>query len=161
MRKLKQNITKGKIYLHSMPGRKEKLETIKDELITNKISVIICLASKEEIKEKSPEYLQAVEDGKLEDIEIIYSPVEDFQIPTDKESLSRYESTLHRAFKESAYGNVLIHCAGGIGRTGTFVLIFLRMLGFSYEESLAVTNESGSGPETPDQLNFCKSYKIV
>jgi protein-tyrosine phosphatase len=144
-----------------MPGRYEDLDMLTDELIKKEIHTIICLTDKEEIKEKSPQYLNAIETGKLQNINIIYNPVSDYQIPTDKQSLEKYESTLHKAFHLLRSENILIHCAGGVGRTGTFTVIFLRMLGFPYEEALKITKDSGSGPENPEQQNFSRDYKIL
>jgi protein-tyrosine phosphatase len=70
-----------------------------------------------------------------------------------------YKSALEVSSQALKTGNILIHCAGGIGRTGTFTIILLKKLGFSFEEALKITNDAGSNPETPEQIEFCKNYK--
>ena len=159
IRQLKQDKTYGKIYLHSMPGRYEKLDKLIEELNKLNLYEIVCLADKKEIEEKSPDYLSSVEAGKLDKNRITYNPVSDYGVPVKENDLKRYESTLMKIYETLKAGNVLIHCAGGIGRTGTFAVILLRMYGYTFEEALEIAQEAGSNPETPDQIEFCKNYK--
>ena len=159
IRKLNQNKTYGKIFLHSMPGRYEKWNELIKEVEKLNLHTIICLTSKLEIKEISPEYLRSVEEGKLGKINIIYHPVPDFGIPV-KKNISDYESILMRTYQTLRAGNILIHCAGGIGRTGTFAVILLKIIGFSFEEALKITKGAGSNPETSEQLEFCRDYEM-
>jgi len=120
---------------------------------------IVCLTDKTEIEEKSPEYLSSIDDGKLADIPVVYNPVPDYGIPVGMNDISEYESTLLGSYQTLKAGNILIHCAGGYGRTGTFAIMLLKIIGFSFEEAFKITIEAGSKPETPEQIEFCRNYK--
>ncbi len=160
LRQVKQTITKGKIYLHSMPGIYENLDELTKKLKELKLSKIICLITKSEIKVESLTYLKAVINCQLDNIPIIYNPVPDFGIPVGKKALAEYHTTLRKAYEELKTRNILIHCFAGIGRTGTFSVILLRMIGYSFEEAYNIVLSSGSRPQTSEQMDFCREYKV-
>jgi len=49
----------GRLYLHAMPGRHEKLEQFVSEAQRVKLDVVVCLASESEVRSKSPTYSAA------------------------------------------------------------------------------------------------------
>jgi protein-tyrosine phosphatase len=138
-----------------MPGRYEKFTDFTKEVEKLKLYKIVCLTDKNEIKGKSPEYLSSVETGILGDIKIDYNPVPDYGIPVEEKDIKKYESTLNDTYQILKVSNVLIHCAGGIGRTGTFAVMLLKTAGFTFEEALKIVKGVGSKPETPEQMEFC------
>lgn len=158
-RQIKQNMTKGNIFLHSMPGLYETLDEVKKELNDHDITQIFCLTNKSEIRAYSPDYFQAVENSQLGGICIIYNPVTDYGIPVDDKRLSDYHTTLIKAYEHLKVGNILVHCTGGIGRTGTFSVILLKMIGYTLDEALQITRNKGSGPESSEQKDFCQNYQ--
>lgn len=159
IRQIHQNSTYGNIYLHSMPGRYENLDEFEKEVKKLNLYKMICLTDKTEIEEKSPEYLSSIDYGKLAGIPVVYNPVPDYGIPIEGNDVSEYESTIAGSYQTLKAGNILIHCAGGYGRTGTFAIMLLKIIGFSFEEAFKITNEAGSKPETPVQMKFCRNYK--
>ena len=158
IRQIEQSKTKGHIFLHSMPGRCEDLDALTDALLWDKVTTIVCLTEESEIKEKSPCYLTAVRSRDLSGIRIIYSPVTDYGIPPDKEFLVIFGSALDQARLQLESGNILIHCGAGVGRTGTFAAILLRLIGFSHDNARRITADAGSEPETDEQKKFCREY---
>lgn len=160
LRKIQQNKLKGDIYLHSMPGLNEDLTEIMDLLKIKKIDRIICLTDKKEIQKKSPEYLPIVESGRYDDIIITYNPNPDFGLPETSTELDLYNKSLQSACNTLNKGNILIHCRGGVGRTGTFAAVLLRKLGYSFEKSIEMVNEAGSNPGTPVQSDFVRDYSL-
>lgn len=54
--------------------------------------------------------------------------------------------------------NILIHCAGGVGRTGTFSSCILLMLGLSLDEATFAIEAAGSGPETEAQCDLVRMF---
>ena len=53
----------GRLLLHSMPGRYEALERVWYQVRNDAVQVIVCLTERDEIHEKSYEYAQALDNG--------------------------------------------------------------------------------------------------
>lgn len=53
----------GRLLLHSMPGRYEAIENVWSEVKKEAVTAIVCLAEKNELREKSFEYARALEAG--------------------------------------------------------------------------------------------------
>jgi protein-tyrosine phosphatase len=160
IRKIHQKLTDGEIFLHSMPGKNEELHDIMEELKSKKVLRIFCLTDKKEIEEKSPNYFDAVYYGHYESIYITYCPNPDFGIPTKEKDLKVYDKAIHQAFNTLKSGNILIHCQGGIGRTGTFATILMRKIGLPFDDALKLVHDAGSHPGNTEQINFVKNYQI-
>ena len=106
---------RGRLFLHSMPGR---FETIPEFLVAaaeENLSAFLCLVSDEEIREKSPEYLDLLADPGYAK-KVLRAPIRDFGVPDDTDSFQGLLDIL--AASLNAGRNVLIHCAAGVGRTG-------------------------------------------
>ncbi len=150
LRKLETN-TPGLLYLHSMPGRYEPIAEFLMAIGSHDITQIVCLASEDEIAQKSPDYAKAITEEQIP-VQRVCSPIPDFGTPQDIASF--YALVRETADKLRAGTNVLVHCAGGIGRTGTFAGCILKCLGLP----LIPLEESGSFPETEDQLQLAEGY---
>ena len=153
----------GQLYLHSMPCRYESLDQFTQWLEDADINRIVCLVSEQELSEKSPIYATLVGDNcfytkdQLWPMEQLTIP--DFGIPVDTEhpeSTQQYYQMIWNHTKSIEEGdNVLLHCAGGVGRTGMTAILLLRCLGLSSLEASNLIEQAGSGPETDEQINFC------
>ncbi len=108
----------GHLFLHSMPGRYEPIEDFLTEIVLKNISCVVCLASQEEIRQKSPAYATLL--GGTVPWEHIAFPIWNLGAPDAFEPLSR------EIVKRLRQGrNVLIHCDSGVGRTGTVAVSVL------------------------------------
>lgn len=138
----------GRLLLHSLPGRWEPLEEFRTASERESISTIVCLVPEREIAEKSPDYLAALRRGELAG-EIWRFPIEDYQAPEDREAFARLlDRTVDRLRSGEA---ILVHCAAGIGRTGTFAAGVLVRLGLALDEAAARVRDAGSHAENPVQ----------
>lgn len=70
----------------------------------------------------------------------LYLPVTDWALPT----LAQVEEFLN--FVEGESAPVLVHCAMGVGRTGTFVGCYRVRMGMDPEEAISLTNSESPLP---------------
>jgi atypical dual specificity phosphatase len=145
----------GKLYLHSMPGRYEPLSDIFKEIQALSIDRIICLAPQEEIEEKSAAYAKAI---KMKQLPCAFTafPIQDFNVPDDRQAFTTFVSEAATELRDSQ--KVLLHCAGGIGRTGTVACCILMALGCTKDASMNAIAAAGSGSETEGQRNLLAWY---
>ena len=108
-----------------------------------------------EIAAKSPDYKVAIERQRLSCAIDIY-PIQDFSTPEDQQHFSR---ALQKCAERLQRGeSLLIHCAAGIGRTGSSAICLLLKLGYSLAEATDLVTAAGSGPETSGQKRFIARY---
>jgi len=149
-RKLQTN-TQGILYLHSMPGRYEALEQVWKAMEANQITAIICLASEKETEKKSPDYAIAITECQIP-AERIYFPVPDFGTPED---IKGFYTLAREVADRLKFGeNLLVHCAGGIGRTGMLAGCVLAAL----DLPLDALKKSGSGSENGEQEKIIRNF---
>ncbi|MDA3849716.1 MAG: protein-tyrosine phosphatase family protein, partial [Spirochaetaceae bacterium] len=142
-----------KLFFDSMPGRHKDLESWMEAMEDNNIEQIICLTGKEEIAEKSPSYAQWKE--KSQPFTVQDLPIADFGIPQGDGAIDFWDWASEIA-EDSLKDErpTFIHCGAGIGRTGMFAVAVLICAGKDYQEALKEIKETGSCPETADQINF-------
>jgi len=89
-------------------------------------------------------------------IELLHLPVADFTAPSQRQ-LDEFVSAAARSIANG--GGVGVHCAGGKGRTGTFLAVFLVSRGMSAQEAIAEVRRLRPGSiETEDQERAVEQY---
>ena len=150
---------KGKIGMGHAPGygsdRFGDFMSIKEQ----GISKIYCLQEEIELKyltngeddfQKRKEYLSSI------GIDFVSSPIGDFRIPTVDQAKELTDSILSD-IKEGK--NILIHCMGGLGRTGTIAGCTLVRYGAAPEIAvMTVRNVRPGTLETDQQVEFVKNF---
>lgn len=138
----------GRLYLHSMPGRREPLGDVWAEISRQGISMLVCLAPLDEIRQKSPQYADALERASAPCTLRLF-PIGDYQAPEDDSAFCNAVASTANSL--CAGECVLLHCGAGIGRTGMFAAATLMAVGLSEREARQRIKAAGSWPERPAQ----------
>jgi protein-tyrosine phosphatase len=149
----------GRLLLHSMPGRYEAIESVWDQLTHEAVSVIVCLVEKDEIREKSSEYARALEDGAVPCLVLPFE-IPDRGAPEDRETFWALAGDVAKRLHSGEA--VLIHCAGGVGRTALLAVCVLLALGEPASNARSAVSRAGSTVETAPQselISWCASQK--
>ena len=140
---------RGRLFLHGMPGRRERLAELWEALARLGVTVMLNLTSDAETGSRSPVYAEAIATDTVP-CDVWRLPMADYTAPTDD---AEFERTLRRvatALRDGA--GVLVHCNAGVGRTGTVASGVLMLLGQPLTRALSVVRQAGSAPVTADQL---------
>ncbi|WP_281283052.1 dual specificity protein phosphatase family protein [Leptospira fletcheri] len=142
-----------------LPGRKDRdrnliqdLKTVREEGMNR----IVSLLTENEYSEYGVPDIKA--EYQREGFDPIFFPIMDQRAPADRKAL---ESLLDLMDSELGRGrNILIHCVGGLGRSGTVAAAYLiRREGYGVEEAIRVVREARSerAIESREQEEFLRS----
>lgn len=137
----------GRLFLCAMPGRFEPLDVFLRVAREESVAAVVCLVPWRELESKSPEYAEFVRDRTPWAFR--HHPIEDFGEPDDE---AGFVALVREVAEDLRAGRtVVVHCAAGIGRTGTFAACVLRALGLAPELVRARVDAAGARAETPGQ----------
>jgi hypothetical protein len=152
---------KGKLYLDSMPARPVWVDETEEDMeerwhaflavaMTKHLDRVVCLTSMAEARKKSPKYAGDLDAGTFPYPWLNFA-IEDYGAPAeaDWEAFARFVRDVAQCIK--AGENVLLHCAGGVGRTGTTAICLMHHFGLDHDEALSLILASRSEPETREQ----------
>jgi len=141
----------GRLLLHSMPGRFEAIEKVWQQVRNEAVGAIVCLTEGFEIREKSSQYAQALETGTVP-CSVLPFEVREGGVPEDRSAFwALANDVAHRLQSGEA---VLIHCAGGVGRTAMLAISVLLALGEPMNEAEKLVSRAGSILETMPQIEM-------
>ncbi len=159
---------KGKILLTCFPGRKgEKIsfnESIFLEELNNfyfqNCSTIITLVEDIEF-EKLCDKKFFVHNIYSNNLKWIHMPIVDLKPPEHK-FIDKWQVTKVLLKNELIEGkNIVLHCMGGKGRSGTIAAIILIEFGESNKEAIEIVRKNRKGAiETKEQEDFILSYRV-
>jgi len=141
----------GRLYLCAMPGRRESLGDFIAAVTAEQIQHIVCLVSDEEIAKKSPTYLAAIKKTQIPGL-LWRFPIPDCGIPKDTQALDHLLAKIRELLEQGE--SVVVHCAGGHGRTGMVAILLLARMGVELGEAISRLRIAGSGPDTEEQRRF-------
>jgi len=143
----------GSVYLRSMPAQDELLDDFLAEAEQHGIRAVLALTPDPEM---APEYLEAIHAGTLP-FEVIRFPIPDGGVPSDIAAFRRIMAGL--AVRLRLGENILIHCLSGVGRTALAAICLFQEFGISQQNASYMIGKAGSYPESPDQLQFLRTYR--
>jgi protein-tyrosine phosphatase len=138
----------GALWLGSMPGRFEAWQAFRQEAEGARLSVVVCLTPRPEVAELSPEYHAALVRGGLP-FRWMHLPMRNFGLPEDPVGFRRDIAAIAHGLRGG--DAVLLHCAAGMGRTGTAAACVLKALGSDAGEALQRVRDAGSNPQNAEQ----------
>lgn len=138
----------GALWLSSMPGRSGPWSTFELAARRARLALVVCLTPRHEVMELSPAYHAAVLAQALP-FRWLNLPMPNFGLPPDATGFRR---AVDGIADELRAGNaVLLHCAAGLGRTGTTAACVLKALGLPQEDALERVRQAGSNPQNAKQ----------
>jgi protein-tyrosine phosphatase len=141
----------GRLLLHSMPGRFEAIERVWHQVRSDAIVAIVCLTERYEIELKSSRYAEALEAGTVP-CSVMSFAVREGGVPEDRDAFWALANDV--ANRLQCGEAVLIHCAGGVGRTAMFAVSVLLALGEPMSEAESTVSRAGSTVETMPQMEM-------
>jgi protein-tyrosine phosphatase len=141
----------GKLLLHSMPGRFEAIERVWHQVRSEAIGAIVCLAEEYEIRLKSAKYAEALEAGTVP-CSVLPFEIREGGVPADRDSFWALANDVANRLQSGEV--VLIHCAGGVGRTAMLAVSVLLVLGEPMNQAESVVSRAGSIVETMPQIEM-------
>jgi protein-tyrosine phosphatase len=154
------NLVPGRLLLHSMPGRFEAIERVWNHLRSDAVGAIVCLNEKYEIREKSSKYADALETGTVP-CSVLPFEIPEGSAPDDRDAFWALANDVANRLESGE--SILIHCAGGVGRTAMLAISVLLALGEPLIEAEGAVSRAGSLVETMPQiemLSWCASQRI-
>jgi protein-tyrosine phosphatase len=138
----------GRLWLSSMPGRFEAWSAFESEAERSALALVVCLTPRAELAELSPAYHAAVAGGSVP-FRWLHLPMRNFGLPEDGAGFRREVAAVAAALRNGE--SVLLHCAAGLGRTGSAAACVLKALGLSTQEALRRVRKAGSNPQNAEQ----------
>ncbi|MBE7939018.1 MULTISPECIES: tyrosine-protein phosphatase [Ramlibacter] len=141
----------GSLWLAGMPARLEPWADFVARLEDRNIQTLLCLTPREELAELSPAYATAVRQGTLP-CRWWLSPIPNFGVPRDRDAFRKAVADVATLLRNGE--GVLLHCAAGMGRTGSAAACVLKALGLDTQDALRRVREAGSNPQNAVQSGF-------
>ncbi|MBU4486602.1 MAG: dual specificity protein phosphatase family protein [Candidatus Delongbacteria bacterium] len=149
---------KGKIGIGRAPGygsnRFDDFRYIKDQ----NISKIYCLQEEDELAYLGNGETVKDREASLNElgIELVHSPIGDFRIPTVEQAKELSEMIFNDVMSGR---NILIHCMGGLGRSGTIAACALVRYGMKADEAITIVRTVRPGTiEINQQVEFVRGF---
>jgi len=141
----------GRLLLHSMPGRFEAIERVWHQVKSEAVGAIVCLTEEYEIRLKSSKYADALETGTVP-CSVLPFEIREGGAPEDRDAFWALANDVAKRLRTGEA--LLIHCAGGVGRTAMLAVSVLLALGEPMKEAESAVSRAGSVVETMPQIEM-------
>ena len=159
----------GKIFLTCFPGRNGEAITFEENIFLEELNnfssqnfyTIVTLVEDKEIEKLCDKkiFVSKIYSHKMK---WIHMPIEDLKAP-DRQFNEKWETTKVLLKNDLIEGrNIVIHCMGGKGRSGTIAAILLIEFGEDNKKAIEVVREKRKGAiETEEQEKFILNYNRI
>jgi len=141
----------GRLLLHSMPGRFEAIERAWQQVKSEAVGAIVGLVEQHEIRLKSSQYAEALETGTVP-CSVLPFEICEGGVPENRDPFWALANDVAKRLQSGE--TVLIHCAGGVGRTAMLAISVLLVLGEPRNEAESAVSRAGSLVETMPQIEM-------
>lgn len=138
----------GTLWLGSMPARFESWISFTARAQRAGLDLLVCLTPRAEMAELSPAYDAAVDQG-VAGMDWIELPMRNLGLPEDAAAFRHGIQQIANQLRQGSC--VMLHCAAGIGRTGTAAACVLKSLGLDAVQALQRVRDAGSNPQNAQQ----------
>jgi protein-tyrosine phosphatase len=121
------------------------------QLKSEAVGAIVCLTEEYEIRPKSSKYAEALETGTVP-CSVLPFAVREGGVPEDRDAFWSLANDIANRLRSGQA--VLIHCAGGVGRTAMLAVSVLVALGEPMNEAESAVSRAGSTVETMPQMEM-------
>jgi len=151
----------GNLFLHNMPRRYERLLLFWEQVRAQRINAIISLTNDEENCDESPEYRTVISSNEVPSgVMMTRSPISEYTDPETRNTVWAVACEIARNLREGQ--NILIHCAGGEGRTGMLAECVLLALGQDGHAAYGAVRDaecSAEAKEQRDLITWCAAQR--
>ena len=145
----------GQLWLGSMPGRFESWSEFEAQAQRAGLGVVVCLTPRSELAELSPHYHSAIAQGTFP-YRWLNVPMPNFGVPGDAAGFRREVQAIAQTLERG--DAVMLHCAAGIGRTGSTAACVLKALGLGTDEAVKLVRDAGSNPQNAQQSGLVEWF---
>ena len=158
---------KGKIFLTCFPGRSGAKVSFEEDIFLEELNNFSSLNSNTVVTLVEDNEIENLCDKKFfvrkiysHNLKWIHMPIADLKSP-DHKFMDKWQTTKVLLKNDLIEGrNIVLHCMGGKGRTGTIAAILLIEFGEKYKEAIKIVREKRKGAiETKEQEEFIFSYR--
>ena len=158
---------KGKIFLTCFPGRSGAKVSFEEDIFLEELNNFSSLNSNTVVTLVEDSEIEKLCDKKFfvrkiysHNLKWIHMPIVDLKSP-DHKFMDKWQTTKVLLKNDLIEGkNIILHCMGGKGRTGTIAAILLIEFGEKYKEAIKIVREKRKGAiETKEQEEFIFSYR--
>lgn len=145
--------TQGRLWLTGLPNTSTRLADFLAAARAFGVVRVLVLTEHDEMAALAPSYAAATESSSFPFI-IDRFPIRDFGVPRNSADFLNCAGQIAAALRDGE--RIVVHCRGGVGRSGMMAQAVLVALGMSSRTAGCRVADAGSHCETAEQIDFLR-----